>query len=86
MSDVVNDHFILSNLINDQIVANRKSSESDPACCLPYVRRSRDPSSRAFNPSDKTTCRHRIVRSYVRKNLIEIGERSAFISELHALR
>jgi hypothetical protein len=40
----------------------------------------------ALNTSDKSPRGLPTVRSYVCKNLIEIGECAAFIPELHALR
>jgi hypothetical protein len=39
-----------------------------------------------FNSSHETPCGLALVRCYVCKNLIEIGKRAVFISELHALR
>ncbi len=82
----MNDHFILPDLIYDQIVADRKSPESAFACRLAYVWRSGDPRRHFFNARDETGCRFRIVCSNVRKNFFEIGKGAAFISKLHALR
>jgi len=50
------------------------------------MRRSGNARRRTFNSSDETPCGLPIVRSYVRKNLIEIGKCAAFKSQLHALR
>jgi hypothetical protein len=86
MPDVVNHHFILPDLVHDQIVTDHNASELAAACRLPDVWRGGYPRSRVLDASHKTSCRVRIVRSNVRKNLIEIGEGAAFISKLHALR
>ena len=82
----MNDHFSLPDLIHNQIIADRKSSEAGLACRSPDMRRSRDPRSLMFNSSHETPCGLAIVRYYVCKNLIKIGKRAVFISELHALR
>jgi hypothetical protein len=84
--DVMNDHLVVPDLIHDQIFANQKSSKARLACRSPDMRRDRNARSRMFNSSNETACGLPIVRSYVRKNLIEIGKCATFISELHALR
>src|SRR5207237_10217715 len=86
VADVVNDHFVRSDLVHDQIVADGQSSETTVACCLSDVRGGSNSPRRIFNASNKPTCRCPTVRSYVRKNFIKIGKCAAFISELHALR
>jgi hypothetical protein len=45
-----------------------------------------NPRRHAFNTGDQAARCVPIVLCYVCKNLIKIGERAAFVSELHALR
>src|SRR5258708_38887022 len=86
VTDVMNDHFVVADLIHDQVVADRKSSESGFACCLSDVGRGGNSCSNVFNASDESRRRFPIVCRYVCKNLIEIDERTTLISQLHAFR
>ena len=86
MSDIMNDDFVLSDLIHDQIIADGKAPEVRFACRLANVRRRRDSRRNLFDTSNKARGGWGIVLCYVGENLIEIGKRSAFKPELHALR
>ena len=66
VADVVDYHFIRSDLIYDQIVADGKSSESGLTCRLPHVRSGSNTPRGVFNTSNKTSCRFPIIRSDVR--------------------
>jgi hypothetical protein len=86
VSDVENDHLVAHDFIHDQIFADRKAQEAGLACRASNVWRSGNPRRHSFNTSDKAPRGFPTVRSYVCKNLIEIGKCAAFISELHAPR
>src|SRR4051812_20833741 len=82
----MNDDLRRSNLVNDQIVANRKSAELGVACRLANIGSMADPHGSIFDASDKPSGRPAIVCGYVLKYFFEIREGSAFIADLHALR
>ena len=45
-----------------------------------------NPRCDVFNARDEPRCGVSVVLSNISKNFVEIGERAAFIPELHALR
>jgi hypothetical protein len=77
VTDVVNDHFVVSKFVHDQIFSDRKSQEAGLPRRSTDMRRSGNARSRMFNSSDETAGSLPVVRSYVRKNLIEIGKCAA---------
>jgi hypothetical protein len=82
----VNDHFLVADLMNDQIATNGQSPKSGLARRLSDKRRIRDSRRRRLNSIDKTGSSRPIVSGNIGKYLIEIGECAALISELQGLR
>jgi len=82
----MDDHFVLPDFVHDQIVADRKSSKSRFARRFAHDGVS---ASRAAGCSMRATSRaaaSRLSRAMYAKIFVEIGERTAFIPQFHALR
>jgi hypothetical protein len=85
MSNVVNDDLVRSDFVYDQVIADRKSSEFGIACCC---------SKYGCSAISAVTCSIRAtgwaaalrLSFAMYANLFEVGERTAFEPELHALR
>src|SRR4051794_11822598 len=86
VTDVMNDDLIRSDFVHDQIIADRKSPKSWIVRCLAQVWLLGNPRRSLFDASDEARCGVPIVFRNVSKNRIKIGERTAFVPELHALR
>ena len=86
MPNVVNDHFLLSDFVHDQIVADWKAPEAGFARCLAHLGHLGDLGCHFFDASNKLRCSLPIIFRNVRKNLVEIREGAAFVPKLHALR
>jgi hypothetical protein len=86
MPDVVDDDFVLSDFIHDQIVTDWKATESRFPRRLAEVGSLGDLRRHLFDAGDEMRCCFSIMLRYVRKNLVEIGESATFVPKLHALR
>ena len=86
MPDIVNDYFVPTDLIHDQIVADGKTPEGRFPRCLAYVRRFGNARSHLLYASNETSRGVPVVLRDVFENLFKISERAAFIPKLHALR
>ena len=79
MPDVVNDNFVLSDLIHDQIIAHRKTPEVRFACCLAHEWCLSNSRCNFFYAHNQACSRCRVILCDICENLIEIGKRAAFI-------
>jgi len=79
MPDVVNDDFVLTDLIHDQVIADGKAPELRFACCLAHEWRLGNLRCNFFYADNQACSRCRIIFRDICENLIEIGKRAAFI-------
>jgi hypothetical protein len=86
MSNVMNNDLVRSDFVYDQVVAGRKSSELGIACCCTQMRLLGDQRCCLFDTCDELGRCPRLVFRNVCKNLVKVGERTAFEPQLHALR
>jgi len=86
MPDVVNDDFVLSDFIHDQIIAHWKAPEFRFACCLAHEWRLGNSRCNFFYAHNQACRRRRVILCDICENLIEIGKCTALVSKLHALR
>lgn len=84
--NVVNNHVVRSDLIHDQVVADRNSPETRITRCLPYSGIGCDLPRGTFDAGHEARSSLAIVGSYVCKNLSKIGKRATLISQPHAPR
>jgi hypothetical protein len=77
--DVVNNHIVRSDLIHDQVVADRNSPETRITRGRPYSRVGCDLSRGTFDAGHEARSGLAIVSSYVCKNLSKIGQRATLI-------
>ena len=85
MSHVVSDDLVRSDFVHDQIVANRKSSEFGIARDHAQMRLLGDLGCACSMRATSWAAALRLS-SNVFKNFAKIGQRTAFETELHALR
>ena len=79
MPDVMNDDFVLTDLIHDQIIADRKSTEIRFACCLAHEWCLGNSCCDFFYADNQACSRCRVILRNICENLIEIGKRAASV-------
>jgi hypothetical protein len=82
----LNNDLVRSDFVHDQVAADRKPSEFGIACRYPQMRLLGDQPCHLFDTCDELGCCARVVFRNVCKNIVKVGERTAFEPELHALR
>jgi hypothetical protein len=86
MAHAVNDNLALSDLVDDQVIANREAPDTRLTCRLTKLRILGDACRDLFY-SLRQPCRNGwVLLGDVSKDFVEIAEGTAFIPELHTVR